>query len=479
MLFNSLQFLFFFPIVAALYFILPHRIRWVLLLLASYYFYMSWVPSYAILILCTTFVTYLCAIAIGKMNNAMIKKLLVAACLVVVMGVLVLFKYYGFLAGSIREIAVHLGAPRPDIPALKILLPVGISFYTFQSAGYVIDVYRGRVKPENHFGIYALYVSFFPQLVAGPIERSFNLLPQFREKVDFEYRRVTDGLKLMAWGFFLKVVIADNLAVYVNAVYSKPSAHHGPALLVATYLFAFQIFCDFAGYTEIAIGAARILGFDLMENFERPYFAKSIPEFWRRWHISLSTWFRDYLYIPLGGNRVSLSRWSFNLFFVFLVCGLWHGAAWTFVAWGALHGLYMVVSVLTKRLRTRAEEGAGLDPGGPLVRFMKVMVTFHLVCFGWIFFRANSMSDALYIVSGLFAGWTEGLQEVVNPVRLMLYITLVAFLLGVHLVQRRVTVRDYIIRQPVHFRWAGYFALILGIFFFGRFEGSDFIYFQF
>jgi len=479
MLFNSLQFLFFFPVVSSVYFLLPYRWRWAFLLFASYFFYMSWVPSYAVLILTSTLVTYLSALAIGAVGTKAGKKAALAGCLAINLGILGLFKYYGFFADSLRAALGYMDIEGHEVPALKLLLPVGISFYTFQSIGYVIDVYREKIKPERHFGIYALFVSYFPQLVAGPIERSVNLLPQLKEKFDFDYGRVTDGLKLMAWGFFMKVVIADNLAIFVNSVYNSPKEHNGPTLLLATYFFAFQIFCDFAGYTEIAIGAARIMGHDLMENFERPYFAKSIPEFWRRWHISLSTWFRDYLYIPIGGNRASLPRWCANLLVVFVICGLWHGAAWTFVIWGALHGMYMAVSVATRRWRTKAEESLGLDQAGLPVKLAKIFVTFNLVSFGWIFFRANSLNDAGYIVTHLFSGFGQGLTADVNPARLALYVALILILLAVHAVQRKVVVRDYIVRQPMHLRWAGYALIVTAIFFLGQFEGADFIYFQF
>lgn len=479
MLFNSLQYLFFFPIATSAYFLLPHRWRWAFLLFVSYFFYMSWVPSYAVLIFTSTLVTWLAALAIGAAKTQAAKKAALAGCLVINLGILGVFKYYGFFAESFRVALAYLHISGNDSPALKLLLPVGISFYTFETICYVIDVYRGRIKPERHFGYYALFVSYFPKLVAGPIERSFNLMPQLRKRYEFEYGRVTDGLKLMAWGFFLKCVVADNLAVFVNDVYSKPEAHNGPTLMLATYFFAFQIFCDFAGYTGIAIGTARIMGHNLMENFERPYFAKSIPEFWRRWHISLSTWFRDYLYIPIGGNRASLPRWCANLVIVFVVCGLWHGAAWTFVIWGLLHGVYMAVSVSTRKARTRLEERMGFDQGGLPVKLAKIFITFNLVCLGWIFFRANTLADAWYIVTHLFSGFGQGLTAEVNPARLALYFLLVGFLLAVHTVQRKVVVRDYIVRQPMQLRWAGYAVLVLAILFLGQFEGADFIYFQF
>ncbi len=352
-LFNSIQFVFFFPLVVAMYFTTPQRWRWLLLLGASYYFYAAWRPEYVVLIFASTVVDYLCGRGMGRFRRARVRKLLLSLSVGTNLGFLFAFKYLSFFNESIRaafdQFNIFYG-----VPAFDILLPVGISFYTFQSLSYTIDVYRERTPPEKHFGIFALYVSFFPQLVAGPIERSYRLLPQFYAHQRFDPDRVVSGLRLMLWGFFLKIVVADRLALFVNEVYADPGAYSGSALLLGTYFFAFQIFADFAGYSCIAIGAAGVMGYDLMENFRRPYFAASIREFWGRWHISLSTWFRDYLYIPLGGNRVSRWRWYVNLFAVFVISGLWHGAAWTFVVWGALHGAYLVVSLVTSDLRDHA-----------------------------------------------------------------------------------------------------------------------------
>ncbi len=311
-------------------------------------------------------------------------------------GILGFFKYINFVDANLTVLfgALHLGWA---IPHLDIILPIGLSFHTFQSMSYTIEVYRGRQQAERHLGIYALYVMFYPQLVAGPIERPQNLLHQFREPHTFDAERVIDGLKLMLWGFFKKVVIADRLALYVNGIYDHPAAQHGWPLIIATYFFAFQIYCDFSGYTDIAIGAAQVMGFRLMDNFNRPYFAKSIVEFWQRWHISLSSWFRDYLYIPLGGNRVAVPRWCFNIMVVFLVSGLWHGANWTFIVWGALHGVYVIAGVATfawqrKFLRIRRHARIGWSR-----RWIEAFVTFHLVLIAWVFFRAASLSDAGYI----------------------------------------------------------------------------------
>lgn len=337
MLFNSLQFLIFFPIVILLYYLLPHSKRWIFLLLASYYFYMSWNPAYIVLILISTLVDYFAAIKMSEQDNINKRKIYLFFSLFANLGLLFIFKYFNFFNDSVRLLFQSLGV-NYGVPSLSLLLPVGISFYTFQTLSYTIDVYRGVTKPERHFGIFAVYVSFFPQLVAGPIERSERLLPQFRVPVIPNENNFSSGMKLMVWGFFKKVVVADNVAIIVNQVYNNVNEYQGLPLIIATFLFAIQIYCDFSGYSDIAIGSARVMGIHLMKNFNTPYFSKSITEFWKRWHISLSTWFRDYVYIPLGGNRVSKPRHYLNLFLTFLISGLWHGANWTFVIWGALHG---------------------------------------------------------------------------------------------------------------------------------------------
>jgi D-alanyl-lipoteichoic acid acyltransferase DltB (MBOAT superfamily) len=429
MLFNSLHFALFFPVVVALFFATPRQYRWMLLLAASYYFYASWKVAYLGLILVSTLVDYVAGIQMEKQNSREDKRPFLLLSLCVNLGILFTFKYFNFFIGSVEATLASLGLMWEG-PVLDVLLPVGISFYTFQTLAYTIDVYRGQQEPEHHLGRFALYVSFFPQLVAGPIERSQRLLPQFWNPKEFEYQRVVDGLKLMLWGFFKKLVIADRLALYVNEVYSAPEMHSGEAALVATYFFAFQIYCDFSGYSDIAIGAAQIMGYDLMENFRRPYHAKSINEFWHRWHISLSSWFRDYLYIPLGGNRVSEGRWYFNLFTVFVISGLWHGAAWTFVVWGALHGGYLILGVVTqdfrdafwKRLESVAERqlekykaaGVAALPSLSTVRkYTSVLVTFHLVLLGWVFFRANTIGEAFLVLRKMMNIGGE-IQDITN-----------------------------------------------------------------
>ncbi|MFH0923455.1 MAG: MBOAT family O-acyltransferase [Candidatus Falkowbacteria bacterium] len=482
MLFNSLHFLIFFPIIVFLYFAIPHKYRWILLLAASYYFYMSWNAKYAILLIISTIVDYSAALLMGKTEENATRRKYLFASLAANLGLLFVFKYLNFFSSSLNNILLSFNSPL-DIPHLNILLPVGISFYTFQTLSYTIDVYRGKIQPEKHLGIFAVYVSFFPQLVAGPIERAKNLLPQFFVNHEFDYKRVTDGLKIMLWGFFLKMVIADRLAALVNEVYNNIYSYSGLPLLLATYFFAFQIYCDFAGYSFIAIGAAKIMGYNLMDNFRRPYFSQSISEFWKRWHISLSTWFKDYLYIPLGGNRTAKYRWYLNLFIVFLVSGFWHGANWTFIFWGALHGFYLVFSIFTAGLRKKIVEFTGIVKFPKVYKIIKVLITFHLVLIGWIFFRANSLADAFYALSHLFIDFSSGLSAVLPKLSfyqdILLGAAAILFMEFIHLLQERRGMRQFLDSKPLLVRWAVYYLIIFGILLFGVFEETPFIYFQF
>lgn len=341
MLFNSLQFVIFLPIVFIIYWAISDKYRWMLLLIASYYFYMSWNPKYVVLIFTTTFVSYMAGILLEKFENIKIKKLILLITLMVCLGNLFFYKYFNFVSESVADV-LGIFSIKLNPLTLNVLLPVGISFYTFQTLSYVIDIYKGVVKAERHFGIYATFISFFPQLVAGPIERTSNLLSQIKSKKVFDYDQATYGLKLMAWGYFKKLVIADNLSQYVSKVYDAPQSYTGFTLVLATVFFTLQIYCDFSGYSDIAIGLAKILGVNLMTNFKSPYFSQSVKEFWSRWHISLSAWFRDYVYIPLGGNRVGKVRHVINLMITFFVSGLWHGANWTFLIWGGVHGVAQI-----------------------------------------------------------------------------------------------------------------------------------------
>ena len=428
MIFNSIEFLIFYPLVLLLYFLLPKQFKWVMLLAASYIFYAVWNPPLIVLILFTTVVSYISAIIIEKTDNKRRKKFWLAMTLITSLGVLFFFKYFNFLADSAVSIWNLFGGDA-DFIALKLILPVGISFYTFQTLSYVIDVYRGEIKAERHFGWYALFVSFFPQLVAGPIERPDNLLPQLKATHKLEADNAFVGLQKMAIGFFKKIVVADLIAEFVNTVYNSPETATGLGIVIASVLFSVQIYCDFSGYTDIAIGCARIMGIRLMQNFNRPYQARSIKEFWARWHISLSTWFRDYLYIPLGGNRCSKARHYFNLFMVFFVSGLWHGASWTFVIWGSLHGIYQIVGMMTKKPRLALHKALRIKEDSLFLALWQRFWTFVLVCFSWIFFRANSTSDLLVLLKNLFTGWNlEAMSQTVSSMGITLTAVLVTVL---------------------------------------------------
>ncbi len=397
-------------------------------------------------------------------------------------GILILFKYYDLFASSINSL---LGGFQGNarVPLLTLLLPVGVSFYTFKIMNYTIDVYRGTLPAEPRFGSFALFVAFFPQLISGPIDRAARLLPQFRDKVLFDYDRVTAGLNLMLWGFFQKLVIADSLATLVDPVFDNPTLHTGPSLVIAAIFFTFQIYCDFSGYSDIAIGAAQVLGFTSMNNFDSPYLSRSIPEFWRRWHISLSSWFRDYLYIPLGGNRASLPRWYLNLFLVFLISGLWHGSNWTFAVWGSLHGCYYLCSLMTSGLRSRINAATGLSALPGVHRCLQVAVTFLLVAFAWIFFRAASISDALYITTHLFSGWgaEPGLSSSPFTGRPEFFAAMggLGVLAASSFMAKGGSAREALLHKPLWVRWALYYCAILAILLFGNFGSRQFIYFQF
>lgn len=485
MLFNSLEFLFFFPIVTSLYFILPHKWCWVMLLVASCIFYMSFIPIYILILFFTIIIDYIAGILIENASGHK-RKIFLLLSLFSNLSILGFFKYFNFFNNSISGLASLFGFTNP-IPELNIILPIGLSFHTFQAMSYTIEVYFGRQKAERHFGIYSLYVMFYPQLVAGPIERPQNLLHQFYEKHNFDYQRVTDGLKLMAWGFFKKLVIADRLALFVNNIYTQPDAHSGRSLIVATIFFAYQIYCDFSGYSDIALGAAQVMGFKLMINFDRPYASKSISEFWKRWHISLSKWFRDYVYIPLGGNRVSIMKVYRNLFITFLLSGLWHGASWTFVIWGALNGVYLIIGAATKTWRKAIVQYIKLDMYPVLHKSLQVVITFGLTCFAWIFFRAESIFDAFLIIKKIFyspwgTSWGGGMESIFCGRSKMDFFIAIIAIITLESVQLWAHHNDLISRVnalPSYIRWTLYYLLIWSIILFGILGASKFIYFQF
>ncbi|MCB9100548.1 MAG: MBOAT family protein [Anaerolineales bacterium] len=485
MLFNSLEFFIFFPIVMGFYLVCPDRYRWALLLAASYYFYAAWKMEYVLLLGLATLIAYMAALQMARTEHPVARLALLLVSIISNLAILLTFKYFNFFSDSLRAILAQANILY-DSPLFDVLLPVGISFYTFQIISYTIDVYRGQIEPEQHLGYFALFVAFFPQLVAGPIERAAHMLPQFRQRFEFDMLRLNGGLQLVLWGLFKKVVIADRLGVYVDAVYNQPTTYTGWPILMATFFFAFQIYCDFSGYTDIALGLARMMGFDLMQNFKQPYFATSPVDFWRRWHISLSTWFRDYLYIPLGGNRVAVNRWYANLFIVFLISGLWHGANWTFVIWGGLHGLYVIVEVATEQIRVAWSRRLGLDRWPGLLVASSRLSTFGLIGLTWLFFRANSVGDALVLLvrttllSNPVEINTPWLMAVAHPAQQMaLALGLIVLLLAVQLAQVRGWPWPVIHRYPVWLRWATYLLLALSILNLGVTSEVPFIYFQF
>ncbi|WP_456084800.1 MBOAT family O-acyltransferase [Leyella stercorea] len=427
---------------------------------------MNWDPAYALLLLTSTVITYLAALGIGYFKEKRKKKICLVSSLVLNLAILFLFKYFNFLAMNI-ETALQASGLAVNMPKFALLLPVGISFYTFQALGYSIDVYRGTVKIERDFPTYALFVSFFPQLVAGPIERSQNLLPQFKQQHRFDYDAVMSGVKLMVWGYFMKLVLADRCGIYVDTIFNNVDKHNGGSYLVASLLFPFQIYGDFAGYSLIAIGVARVLGFRLMENFHRPYFACTIGEFWHRWHISLSTWFKDYVYIPLGGNRVGKLRNYFNLLITFVVSGIWHGANWTFLCWGTIHGILLCIEKafgISKQKYTGAKKS------------FHWAATFVLVCFAWILFRANNLSDAVSVVTGIFTNLGTPKPEYANFIAIGLAMTVLLTKEFADEFNWKIRVADsksWLVRHIYLIIMIAYIIL------FGVLGGDQFIYFQF
>ena len=443
-----------------------------MLLASSYYFYINWEPAYALLLLTSTVVTYLAALGIGRFEERHKKKICLVSSLVLNLAILFLFKYYNFLASNV-EVVLQGSGLGIELPEFGLLLPVGISFYTFQALGYSIDVYRGTTKVERDFPTYALFVSFFPQLVAGPIERSNNLLPQFREKHRFDYEQVMAGVRLMLWGYFMKLVLADRCGLYVDTIFNNVDKHNGGSYLVASLLFPFQIYGDFAGYSLIAIGVARILGFRLMENFHRPYFACTVGEFWHRWHISLSTWFRDYVYIPMGGSRVKFGRWAFNIMVVFVLSGIWHGAAWTFLLWGFAHGLlHIVEKALRNRLPLKEPKSKWLKAS---IDAFCVVKTFVLVTLFWVMFRATDFEHLKTIFVTAFTNFDGGIQMTVRP---KMWIYLALFILS-DVVLRNTRFDRWCDGKPFVVRWLIYAVLLFLVLGRACVNNFPFIYFQF
>jgi alginate O-acetyltransferase complex protein AlgI len=482
---NSIEFLVFLPAVAIAFYILPHRWRWILLLVASYFFYMSWNPEYVVILLIVTAIGYLSGLWLLREERVGERRLILGLSLVTCLGIFFTFKYLD-LSNSI----LHTAIDRLEITSLqryRLVFPLGISFFIFQTMSYIMDVYRGVTKAEKHAGIYALFVAFFPHISAGPIARANQLLPQFRESHTPDYEGIVSGLQRIAWGFFKKLVIADRLAALVDTVYGDPASYTGWALIVATYAFAFQIYCDFSGYADIAIGAARVLGFRLHENFQQPYYAQSIPDFWRRWHITLYSWLRDYVYYPLsrvlrrsGFDSASLLAIVLPTMLTMLISGLWHGTQWTFILWGGLHGLYMIGSFLWSRSAIQSR----LPLTSPISPILNIFVTFNLVSFAWIFFRASSLKDAVYIVQHLFAASESGTSMIdLMPGGGYEWLIALAAILMMELVQWQQrtngSVREVVRRQPAWLRWSVYYGLVMVILMFGKFGTVEFIYSRF
>jgi D-alanyl-lipoteichoic acid acyltransferase DltB (MBOAT superfamily) len=485
MTFNSWEFLLFYPVVALLYFVLPKRAKWIMLLIASYFFYMCYQAELVFLILGTTLISWLASNVIEKSEKKSVRKLWLTVTLVVCLGVLFFYKYFNFLSGSVTGLIALFGGT-PDPVTLNLILPVGVSFYTFQTLSYVIDVYRGDIKTERNFFFYALFVSFFPQLVAGPIERPGNLIPQLAEPKKWNSENAIKGAKHMIVGFVKKVAVADILSLYVNSIYNDVGNATGLGVIIATVLFAVQIYCDFSGYTDIAIGCARIMGIRLMKNFDHPYTATTIKGFWARWHISLSTWFKDYLYFPLGGSRCAKWRHLMNLMIVFLVSGLWHGAAWTYVIWGAIHGLYQIIGQLTIKSRNKLITAIGLKETSPLVVWGRRVGVFVLVCFSWLFFRANSMADAITLIRTLFTGWGTGISQSLNLMGLDLtaILTCVLSIAILLIIDNLLKYEDevggsYILTRGGSFIYYVWMILFAWAVLLSKGESSTFIYFQF
>jgi alginate O-acetyltransferase complex protein AlgI len=455
---------------------------------------MAFIPVYIFILLFTIVIDYIAGRMIENASGGR-RKLFLVCSIIANVGVLSFFKYYNFFAGNVNFIFHFLAAGPDRLPILRIILPIGLSFHTFQAMSYTIEVYRGHQKAEKHFGIYALYVMFYPQLVAGPIERPQNLIHQFHEEKHVEYDTAADGLKQMLWGMLKKVAIADRLALLTDPVFNNPHNYPPITLAIATLFFTFQIYCDFSAYSDIAIGAAKVMGFKLMKNFNRPYCSRSIAEFWSRWHISLSTWFRDYLYIPMGGNRVPVHRWFFNLFIVFLISGLWHGANWTFLIWGILHGSFLITGIIVRKIRAKYFGIPVSDSRIGFQGFLNIVFTFCLVMFAWIFFRSNTVADSFYILGKLPQVFNDlfqilhtrklafmniwSIREFGTVNGLLLAFSVIIVLLTLEYLHATFNLVNLLRRRNIAVRWAVYYSMVMVIYFLGVFDNHQFIYFQF
>jgi len=502
MIFNSFGFLIFFVIVVFLYFSIPYKYRWILLLTASYYFYMCWKAEYVIILAAASLWDYWLALLMAKTSSPVVRKRYLQLSLFLNLAALFAFKYLTFFTSTINTLLAQFNI-MANMPAFKLFLPVGISYYTFKKISYMINVYRGHQAPEKHLGKFALYVSFFPGLTAGPIDRAKDLLPQFSREHRVQYQRIIDGLKLMAWGMFKKVVLADRLAIFVNQVYQQPLDYHGVSLAIATFFFSVQIYADFSGYTDMAIGIAQIMGFQLTDNFNRPYFSKSITEFWKRWHISFTSWLRDYLFLPMAYAvsrkikapavwHIKGESWAYIIAttITMLLCGLWHGAGWTFVLWGGLHGLYLVISHLTRKTRKKVRRKLVPHALKKPYEYIRVLFTFSAVSLLWVFFRANSLTDAFYIIGRIFnpGDWArffieKGRWSIVllgqSLEEFFIALLAIGFMLLVHAVQPHEGIRHMLSSKSLVFRWAMYILLVLLIMNLGKVMEIPFIYAEF
>ena len=482
MLFNSLGFALFFPVVFLLYWFVARnnlRAQNFILLVSSYFFYACWDYRFLFLLIFSTFLDYFTGIKIYEAGTRTSRRVWLLISVVVNLGFLGFFKYYNFFVESFAEVMNSVGF-RPDIWTLNIILPVGISFYTFHGMSYVFDIYNKKVVPRKSFVNYSVFVSYFPLLVAGPIERATHLLPQVESPRHFDYSKAVDGMRQILWGFFKKIVIADNCATYVNMIFDNYQDQPASALVLGALFFAFQIYCDFSGYSDIALGTSRLLGIELLRNFAYPYFSRDIAEFWRRWHISLSSWFRDYLYIPLGGSKGGIWRSIRNTFIIFLVSGFWHGANWTFIAWGALNAIYFLPLMLLKRNRSNLDIVAQGRIFPSVREIIGMTATFTLTVFAWIFFRAETVSDAISYIGRIFSPTLLSVPEVISTETIPLFVCLVLFM-TVEWLQRNkkhgLQIDGLFPSRIV--RWNFYIMLSFLIYYVGNFGHHAFIYFQF
>ena len=500
MLFNTLSFAVFMTVVFLVYWILPHRFRWIVLLVANTYFYLSFDVKYLVILLFTAVASYGVGIAMENQNVQKKKKILLSAGIASVLVFLFVFKYLNFAIASVETILKAFAIPVQET-TLKLLMPAGISFYSFQMVGYLVDVYRGKIKAEHHFGKYAIFVSFFPNISSGPIERAGHFIPQIDAEKKFDYDGVVYGSRMLLWGMFKKAVFADKLAQYADIVFNNVYEFSGLSFVLATFFYTFQIYCDFSAYSDMAIGIAKMLGFDLSVNFRSPYFATSITDFWSRWHISLSTWFRDYVYIPLGGNRVSKFRRNLNLLITFLVSGLWHGANWTFVLWGGIHGVCQVIEKTVKEIilahGNKNEQGADgvnertkelLTNSSRVWQLVKTIfstvVTFYIVSYAWMFFRADSIAEALYMAQNMFTdlSLSNALMQMAMGYGTVLKILIaIVFIMVFDYVNQKKDVLKWMGKLPAVIRWGIYVGAAIVIITLNLHGGvsQQFIYFNF